>query len=56
MDVLIRGLESAFAFFGGVPTELLFDQMKAVIVDDERLKGGRLFENARSHPRQEDSS
>lgn len=46
MDVLIRGLESAFAFFGGVPTELLFDQMKAVIVDDERLKGGRLFENA----------
>ena len=36
MAVLIRGLEEAFAFFGGVPAELLFDQMKAVIVEDER--------------------
>jgi transposase len=46
MAVLIRGLEEAFAFFGGVPAELLFDQMKAVIVDDEREIGGRLLENA----------
>ncbi len=46
MAVLVRGLEEAFAFFGGVPTELLFDQMKAVIVDDEREIGGRLLENA----------
>ena len=46
MEVLIRGLESAFAFFGGVPAELLFDQMKAVIVDDQRDDGGRLLENA----------
>lgn len=45
MEVLCRGLEEAFAFFGGVPQELLFDQMKAVIVDDQRLKGGQLFEN-----------
>ena len=46
MAVLIRGLEEAFAFFGGVPAELLFDQMKAVIVEDEREIGGRLLENA----------
>jgi transposase len=43
--VLTRGLEEAFAFFGGVPAELLFDQMKAVIIDDEREVGGRLLEN-----------
>lgn len=45
MGVLIRGLEQAFEFLGGVPNELLFDQLKAVIVDDERLSGGRLLEN-----------
>jgi transposase len=45
MAVLMRGLEQAFAFFGGVPAELLFDQMKAVIVDDERASGGQLLEN-----------
>jgi len=46
MTVLMRGLEEAFAFFGGVPAELLFDQMKSVIVDDQRDVGGRLLENA----------
>ena len=46
MAVLVRGLEDAFAFFGGVPAELLFDQMKAVIIEDERASGGRLLENA----------
>jgi transposase len=46
MAVLMRGLEDAFAFFGGVPAELLFDQMKSVIIDDERATGGRLLENA----------
>ncbi len=46
MAVLMRGLEEAFTFFGGVPAELLFDQMKAVIVDDERASGGQLLENA----------
>jgi len=45
MAVLMRGLEEAFASFGGVPSELLFDQMKAVIVDDERASGGQLLEN-----------
>jgi len=46
MRTLFRGLEEAFGFFGGVPKELLFDQMKAVVVSDERLQGGRLVENA----------
>ncbi len=45
MAVLIRGLEQAFEFLGGVPNELLFDQLKAVIIDDERMSGGRLLEN-----------
>jgi transposase len=45
MQVLMRGLESAFAYFGGVPRELLFDQLKAVIIEDERPNGGRVFEN-----------
>jgi len=45
MRTLFCGLEAAFAFFGGVPEELLFDQMKAVIIRDDRLSGGRLVEN-----------
>ena len=45
MPVVIRGLERSFAYFGGVPSELLFDQMKAVITDDRRHEGGRLIEN-----------
>jgi transposase len=46
MEVLMRGLEDAFAFLGGVTTELLFDQMKAVVVDDQRAVGGKVLENA----------
>lgn len=46
MAVLMHGLEEAFAFFGGVPYELLFDQMKAVIIEDQRPAGGRVPENA----------
>ena len=46
MAVLVRGLEEAFAFFGGVPRELLFDQLMAVIIDDQRPDGGRVLENA----------
>jgi transposase len=42
---VMLGLERAFAFFGGVPQEILFDQMKAVIVGDHRPGGGRLLEN-----------
>jgi len=45
MNVLMRGLEAAFSAFGGVPAELLFDQLKAVIIDDERASGGKLLEN-----------
>jgi len=46
MQHVFEGLESAFSFFGGVPHELLFDQMKAVITKDERSAGGRVTENA----------
>ena len=41
MQHVFEGLEEAFTFFGGVPHELLFDQMKAVIIKDERDDGGR---------------
>lgn len=46
MPTLFAGLEEAFAFFGGVPKELLFDQMASVITRDLRDQGGRLIENA----------
>lgn len=46
MAVLMAGLEAAFADFGGVPSELLFDQMKAVVIDDQREVGGVVLENA----------
>jgi transposase len=46
MATLIDGLEDAFVAFGGVPQELLFDQMKAVITRDLRLEGGALVRNA----------
>lgn len=45
MQTVIRGLEAAFTTFGGVPRECLFDQMRSVILGDERLTGGRLLEN-----------
>ena len=44
--VLIDGLESAFARFGGVPAELLFDQLRAVVLSDDRAGGGELVLNA----------
>jgi len=46
LPTLIRGLESAFEFFGGVPQELLFDQMRTVVLSDERLGGSGLIMNA----------
>ena len=46
MQTLFDGLEQSFANFEGVPRELLFDQMRSVIVNDERLRGGALVENA----------
>jgi transposase len=45
MLTLIGGLEEAFHFFGGVPRELLFDQMRTVITRDLRLLGGQLVRN-----------
>jgi transposase len=45
LATVIAGLEEAFTYFGGVPGELLFDQMKAVILDDQRADGGKLLEN-----------
>jgi transposase len=45
MRTLVSGLEEAFRYFGGVPQELLFDQMKAVITRDLRLEGGALIHN-----------
>jgi transposase len=47
MEVLFAGLEAAFQFFGGVPEELLFDQMRTVVTADERgTEGGGLVMNA----------
>ena len=37
MRTLISGLEDAFGYFGGVPQELLFDQLKALIFGDEGM-------------------
>ena len=45
MATLVDGLEDAFGYFGGVPQELLFDQMKTVITRDLRLEGGALIRN-----------
>jgi transposase len=45
LRTLFNGLEDAFRAFGGVPQELLFDQMKAVITRDLRLQGGALIGN-----------
>ena len=45
MRTLMTGLEAAFAFCGGTPREVLFDQLKAVILEDRRPRGGRVLEN-----------
>lgn len=46
MRTLMRGLETAFGFFGGVPREILFDQMRAVVTRDLRSQSGPLVRNA----------
>ena len=46
MPVLFEGLEAAFERFGGVPRELLFDQMRSVVLSDDRSSGGGLVVNA----------
>ena len=45
MAVLMRGLEPVFHFVQGVPSEILFDQMKAVSLEDGRESGVRRVEN-----------
>ena len=45
MAVVVQGLEAAFRYFRGVPAEILFDQMRTVVVEDGRADGGRLVEN-----------
>ena len=45
MRTLFEGLEEAFRFLDGVPKEILFDQMRSVIVEDRRWEGGPLVEN-----------
>ena len=44
-EVVIEGLEAAFRYFEGVPREVLFDQMKSVVVADRRESGGKLLRN-----------
>src|SRR5580658_9578476 len=46
MQALFAGLEGAFTAFGGVPQELLFDQMRSVVIGDDRLSRGALVLNA----------
>jgi transposase len=46
MRTLFAGLEEAFTRFGGVPKELLFDQMASVITADLRDQGEKLIGNA----------
>ena len=46
MAVLMEALESAFEQFGGVAEELLFDQMRAAVLSDDRAAAGGLVLNA----------
>lgn len=46
LATLTAGLEACFAAWGGVPRELLFDQMRSVLTRDDRLTGGALVTNA----------
>ena len=45
LRTLITGLETCFGTWGGVPRELLFDQMRSVLTRDDRLAGGGLLHN-----------
>lgn len=45
LRTLMAGLEACFAAWGGVPRELLFDQMRSVLTRDDRLTGGGLVGN-----------
>lgn len=45
LRALEHGLAACFATWGGVPREVLFDQMRSVLTRDERLTGGGLVTN-----------
>ena len=45
LRTLLAGLEACFTAWGGVPRELLFDQMRSVLTRDDRLAGGGLTHN-----------
>jgi transposase len=45
LATLQLGLAECFTTWGGVPRELLFDQMKSVLTRDDRLTGGGLLTN-----------
>lgn len=45
LRTLLHGLETCLTAWGGVPRELLFDQMRAVLTRDDRLSGGGLIRN-----------
>jgi len=45
LRTLVHGLEACFLTWGGVPRELLFDQMRSVLTRDDRLTGGGLSHN-----------
>ncbi|MBK8056434.1 MAG: DDE-type integrase/transposase/recombinase [Gemmatimonadetes bacterium] len=48
LRALEHGLSACFASWGGVPRELLFDQMRGVLTRDDRLTGGSLVTNHRA--------
>jgi transposase len=45
LRTLLTGLAACFTTWGGVPRELLFDQMRSVLTRDDRLAGGGLTHN-----------
>lgn len=45
LRTLLIGLEACFTTWGGVPRDVLFDQMRSVITRDDRLAGGGLVRN-----------
>ncbi len=45
LRTLLQGLEACFTSWGGVPRDLLFDQMRSVITRDERFLGGTIVTN-----------
>lgn len=45
LRTLMHGLATCFTMWNGVPREVLFDQMRAVLTRDDRLSGGGLVRN-----------